>query len=222
MAKILPSINCHVGDGQAVVARTREIEEIFSQSGTPAGEQMAHFDIADGQFTFHKSWNDPEQLEELKPRFPFEAHLMVENPRPEAERWLTAGAKRVVVHLEAAPLELFVEIAAAAQEAGAEVVLALNPETPIEQAVPYFSSTSSFLILAVHPGLSGQKFLPAVLQKASFLRREVPNAKIEIDGGINMETGRAAIDAGADTLVSGSYIFDGPDPAGEYESLRSL
>lgn len=222
MAKVLPSINCHFGDDKAVAARIRDIEKIFAKAGTPAGEQMAHFDIADGAFTFNKSWDEPEGLAELNPGFPFEAHLMVENPRPTVERWLAAGAKRVVVHLEAAPLPLFAEIAVMAQEAGAEAVLALNPETPIASAVPYFNSTSSFLILAVHPGLSGQKFLPLVLTKVKFLRREVPNAKIEVDGGMNPEAARAAIDAGADSLVSGSDIFDNSDPEGEYEILRSI
>jgi ribulose-phosphate 3-epimerase len=222
MAKILPSINCHLGDDKAVAARVRDIEKIFDEARTPAGERIAHFDIADGIFTFNKSWDGVERLAEIKPAFQMEVHLMVENPRPVVDRWLAAGVKRVIVHLEAAPLPLFAEIAVAAQEVGAEVVLALNPETSINEAVPYFNSTSNFLILGVHPGLSGQKFLPLVLEKVSFLRREVPNAKIEVDGGMNLDTARAAVAAGADSLVSGSDIFDNSDPEGEYEVLRSI
>lgn len=222
MAKVLPSINCHFKDNDAVAARVREIDSIFAESGTRAAEQMAHFDIADGMFTFHKSWDEPQRLASMRPKFPFEAHLMVENPRPAVERWLSAGARRVIVHLESAPLPLFAEIAVSVRDAGAEAVLALNPETPITEAVPYFNATSSFLILSVHPGLSGQKFLPLVTEKISFLRREVPDVRIEVDGGINPETARVAIAAGADALVADSYIFRNPDPAAAYRELASL
>jgi ribulose-phosphate 3-epimerase len=222
MAKILPSINCHAKDHAAVAARVRQIESIFAKAGKPGWEQMAHFDVADGAFTFNKSWDEPERLAKIKPTFPFEVHLMVENPRPSAERWLAAGARRVIVHLEAAPPALFAEIAVMAEEAGAEAALALDPETPAADAAPYFNSTSNFLILAVHPGLSGQKFLPLVLEKVSTLRRELPNAKIEVDGGIDPSHARAALVAGADAMVSGSDIFNSPDPEGEYEALRSI
>jgi ribulose-phosphate 3-epimerase len=78
------------------------------------------------------------------------------------------------------------------------------------------------LVLAVHPGLSGQKFLPVVLEKISFLRQELPDAKIEVDGGITSETARVALAAGANLLVSGSDIFGSPDPEGEYEKLRAI
>lgn len=223
MADILPSINCHHKDFDAVKERCAQVEAIFKESKTPTKERWAHFDVADGIFTFHKSWDEPERLAEIKPDFNFEVHLMVENPRPTAERWLAAGARRIVVHLESvATPELFAEISAMAEEAGAEAVLALNPETPARAAVPYAGIAKKFLVLAVHPGLSGQKFLPVVLDKLPILRRIVPESWIEIDGGINAETGRAALDAGADALVSGSDIFGNPDPEGEYERLRKL
>lgn len=222
MAKVLPSINCHFKDNEAVAGRIRQIEDIFAKAGTPAGEQLVHFDVADGMFTFHKSWDEPERLAEMKPAFPFEAHLMVEDPLPAAQRWLAAGARRLVVHMESVSKELFAELAAMAKAAGAEVILGLNPETPAAEALPYFNSASSFLILSVHPGLSGQKFLSAVLEKVSFLRREVPNAKIEIDGGITPETARAAIAAGADALVSDADIFGSADPVAAYRELASL
>lgn len=236
MADILPSINCHFKDNEAAAARVREIDGIFaaavaarvddesSDTGArlPEEERWAHFDVADGAFTFHKSWNEPERLAEIRPTFSFEVHLMVEDPRPEMERWLSAGAKRIIVHLEAVSPEVFASLAATARLAGAGIGLALNPETPVAAATPYFGSTENFLILAVHPGLSGQKFLPAVLEKISSLRRSVPSAKIEVDGGMNIETARAAIAAGANALVSGSDIFGSPDPAREYQALRSL
>jgi ribulose-phosphate 3-epimerase len=222
MAQILPSINCHHKDLAAVAARCKQVAEIFAAASAPEEDRWAHFDVADGIFTFHKSWDEPQRLKEIAPQFAFETHLMVADPRPTAERWLAAGARRVVVHLEAASPELFEQIAVIARAAGAEIALALNPETPAAAAEPYFGSTSQFLVLAVHPGLSGQKFLPVVLEKVSFLRREVPDAKIEVDGGITPETARTALAAGADSLVSGADIFENPDPAQEYQNLRSL
>lgn len=222
MAKVLPSINCHYGDDKAVAMRIRDIENIFSEAGIPVEDRMAHFDVADGMFTFNRSWNEPELLAEIAPGFSFEAHLMTENPASMAKRWLSAGAKQIIVHKEAASPNAFAEIAAMAKKAGAEAALALNPETSVAEVKHYFNYASSFLILAVHPGLSGQKFLPLVLEKISSLRREVPNAKIEVDGGINPETARLAIDAGADCLVSGSDIFGNSNPEGEYEVLRSI
>lgn len=205
-----------------VAARVRDIESIFKDSGAPTEEKMAHFDVADGIFTFYKSWDEPEILKDIDPTFDFEVHLMVENLQSETKRWLAAGARRVIAHVEVLSPALFAAIADMARAAGAEVALALNPETPISEAEPYFGSVSNFLILAVHPGLSGQKFLPLVLEKIKSLRRDVPNAKIEVDGGINPETARVAIAAGADSLVSGSDIFDNSDPKGEYENLRSI
>lgn len=222
MAEVLPSINCHRGDFDAVQERCKQVAAIFKKAKTPTEERWAHFDVADGIFTFHKSWDEPARLKDIKPDFDFEVHLMVENPRPTAERWLAAGAKRIIVHLETASPELFAEIAAMAEEAGAEAVLALNPETPARAAAPYTGIAKKFLVLAVHPGLSGQKFLPVVLEKIPLLRRMAPDSWIEVDGGVNVETGRAALDAGADALVSGSDIFDNPDPEGEYKKLRKL
>jgi ribulose-phosphate 3-epimerase len=222
MADILPSINCHRGDLEAVRARCKETADIFAAANTPTDERWAHFDVADGLFTFHKSWDEPERLAEIKPAFYFEAHLMTEEPMAAAERWLAGGAKRIIVHLEVASPKDFAEIVALVGSKGAEIALGMNPETPGAAAVPYFNSTSRFLVLSVHPGLSGQKFLPSVLEKISFLRRELPNAKIEVDGGITPETGRASIAAGADALVSGSDIFGSRDPEGEYQKLREI
>jgi ribulose-phosphate 3-epimerase len=220
MPEILPAINCHYKDLESVAARCKEIGDIFTATKAPA--PWAHFDVADAAFTFHKSWDDPELLGGLGLKFAFEAHLMVEDPHAAAGRWLAAGAGRVVVHLETVPPEALAKIAAAAQAKGAGIALALNPETPAAAAVPYFPYVSRFLLLAVHPGLSGQRFLPVILDKISFLRREMPGATIEIDGGITPETARAAVSAGADALVSGSYVLDSADPAQAYAELGAI
>src|SRR6185369_6427050 len=216
MAEVLPSINCAYKDSDAVAARCKAVGNIFDTVGARAAARWAHFDVADGLFTFHKSWDEPERLKAMQLPFAFEAHLMAEDPAAAAERWISAGARRVIVHAESATPAVFSEIAATATAAGSEIALALNPETPAAAALPYAAFTSRFLILGVHPGLSGQKFLPIVLEKISALRRAVPDATIAVDGGMNAETARAAIAAGAIAIVSGSDIFGSTDPEGEY------
>lgn len=101
-------------------------------------------------------------------------------------------------------------------------MLASNPETKLTAYEPYLESVSEFLVLAVHPGVSGQTFLPRALEKIAALRSRVPNGTIEVDGGVNAESARAAARAGADILVSDHFIFDHPNPKGAYEALTSI
>lgn len=211
---VLPSINCAPQDTEAVAAGLRQ--------AAAAGAEMVHFDVADGAFTFHKTWDEPEQLAGMVPKPAFEVHLMVAEPLAAVQRWLAAGARRVIVHMETISPRAFAPLAAAIRAAGAEPVLGMNPETPADNVLAYAHATSSFLVLSVHPGMSGQKFLPRALETVAFLRRTVPNAKIEIDGAMNPETARAAIAAGADSLVSGSYLFESADPAAAYKELSAL
>ena len=152
----------------------------------------------------------------------FEVHLMIEDPEKAVEHWFKAGAERVIVHLEAMRDPHFV-LETAKKSAG-EVMLAINPSTPVDALVPYLNPPaggfSGFQILAVSPGPSGQEFNENVLEKIKFLRERAPNAIIEVDGGINPETAKLAKEAGANILVSTSYIMDSPDPKGAYEELE--
>lgn len=98
-------------------------------------------------------------------------------------------------------------------------MLAVRPETPAEKLMAYFKKVSEFQVLAVYPGPSGQKFQTLVAKKIKFLRHEMPNATIEVDGGINEETAKLAKSFGADIAVSASYIFNSSDPKEAYEKL---
>ncbi len=145
---------------------------------------------------------------------------MVENPDEVFESWFKAGAKRIIVHLESAKnLEAIAEVA---KSYGAEVMLAILPGTSAEKLLPYAKRFRHFQILSVSPGPSGQKFHEASLEKVKFLQESLPGATIEVDGGINLETGRLAKDAGADILVSDVYIFGSLDPQSSYRELKSI
>jgi len=209
--EIIPVINCH--DEESVSELAGKIGQ-FSE--------WVHLDVSDARFTFNKSWGDYSKWPEIGNKLKLEVHLMVEEPEKEVDGWLNAGANRVIVHLEAINERTFSEIKKKTDEKNAELMIAINPETPAEKLRPYFGETSEFQILAVYPGHSGQKFLPLMADKIRFLRSEMPNATIEVDGGINEETAKLVKDAGANMVTSSSYILNNPNPKAAYEKLKSF
>lgn len=212
--QVLPVINCL--DFECVKSELVKIQS-FHKDG-----EWITIDIADGRFTFHKTWNDPAAWRELAPDYKLEVHLMVEDPEIFVGPWLAAGAKRLIIHIEALKPGILENISAAVRGAGAELMLSSNPDTPPEKIRPYLQATNYFQVLAVNPGLAGQKFLPVVLEKIKFLRREVPDAMIEVDGGMNPETAKMVKDAGADILAVASYILKSIDQKKAYEELKEI
>lgn len=225
MLKVIPSVNCHYRDDECVEHKLRVLEGFA---------EMVHLDIADGAFTMGKSWNDVAFWKKLNPKVKFEVHLMVEHPEREAEKWFEAGAERIVFHIESLlhpygrprgtkPEHVIEELLTLALRHKAELMLAINPETPLAAIEPYMKKFTAFQVFAqAHMGPPGQKFLPTVLPKIKFLRDTLPHVTIEIDGGINFETATRAKDAGADTVIAGSYVLNAPDPKTAYEELRNI
>lgn len=212
--QIVPVINCR---DRFCVEGALATAEKFLKEG-----DWIKIDIADGIFTYHKTWNNPTDWANLRSPFKLEVHLMVENPEKHIEPWIAAGAKRLIVHAETVDPKKAEKILEAAKRRGVEIVLSSNPETPPEALRPYLKIFSLFQVLAVNPGLAGQKFLPVVLEKIKFLRKEKPDARIEVDGGINLETARQCKAAGADSLAVASYIFENENPKKAYEALKKL
>jgi ribulose-phosphate 3-epimerase len=211
---VIPVLNC---------STKRDAEERLGVLGAFLGKsELVHVDVADGIFTFHKTWNHPEEWSALRSPFPLEVHLMVEHPEDQIAPWLAAGAKRFVIPVEVIDQDSFRMIAEQCKTARAELMLSSNPETPPEDLTPYLHEVSRFQVLCVNPGLAGQKFLPLVLEKAKWLKYALPNAIIEIDGGITPETAKLAKDAGVNIIVSASYIFGSKDPKGAYEELKKI
>lgn len=230
MTQIIPTVNCI--DLACVSHRFLELVKFLPKNG------WAHLDIADARFTYNKTWSNPEELKKLfeaHPEFCFniEVHLMAEEPEKHILGWLAAGAKRVIVHAEAIldqqfrepkmkPEAVVGEIFKQCGKFKAEVMLSTNPETKLDDIRELLESFNAFQVLAVTPGPSGQKFLPVALEKIQFLRQQFPNAKIEVDGGVNLETAKQAKEAGADILAVGSCIFDSSDPKNKYEELSKI
>lgn len=226
--EIIPVINCpNIVCVSERVGRAKE----FSK--------WVHLDVSDARFTFGKSWGDASVWEKISEGINTEVHLMVEEPEKAVGAWLNAGAKRLIVHVETIEPRIehsdilenvgmssskssFEEIQKACEAYNAELMLAISPETPVEKLKPYFGKVLEFQVLAVHAGPAGQNFLPLVLDKIRFLRKELPDATIEVDGGINLETARQAKDAGADIVTAATYIFKSDNPSARYDELRRV
>ena len=212
--QIIPVINCP--DLRCVLGKI-ESARSFLRPG-----DFVHLDIADGAFTFRKTWSDPRAWRDMQNSFKLEVHLMVEHPKIWIEPWLRAGVKRFIVHVEAIDEHSFGAIAGLCKKGGAEIMLSSNPETSVQKLKPYLGSCSFFQVLCVNPGLAGQKFLSVALEKVAWLKRHAQNATIEVDGGINPETAQLAKDAGADILVSASYIFGNRYVEKAYKVLKAI
>jgi len=206
---VIPSINS--SEFNVAANNIRKAEE-FSE--------WIHVDVEDGKFTKHITWGNPEEFESLNTKLNLEVHLMIQEPESEIESWLEVRAKRIIVHLQSIKDPSF--ILNICGKYGAEAVLSFDPSVPVDAGLPYIRSFDYFQILSVFPGPSGQRFREESIEKITSLRQKAPTATIEVDGGINEDTGRSAKEAGANILVAGHYIFGSPDPKGAYERLSAI
>ena len=166
---------------------------------------IIHVDVMDGHFVPNLTFGLPI-LKDIKTKKMIECHLMVENPDNYLEDYAKAGAKRLIVHQEACPhLHRTVQHI---KSLGCMAAIALNPGTPLPTMEDIIEDIDMVLLMTVNPGFSGQDFIPTVLSKIMHLRELMPDFDIEVDGGIDAKTGRLCRDAGANILVSASYIFE--------------
>ncbi len=184
-----------------------------------------HLDVEDGVFLPRHNWGDPDQLVKIhkaigKPDLKFEVHLMVNNPEAVVDAWLRTGiVERVIVHLEAMTDSVY--LLEKCKNYFSEAMLAVNPGTEADRLTAHKDDFKYFQILAVQQGPSGQKFDEKMLDKIKLIRSNMPNAIIEVDGGVNLATAKLIKEAGADILVSDSYIFGSQDPQKAYETLKN-
>ena len=178
-----------------------------------------HLDVMDGVFVPNISFGPPvlQAIRKATSLF-FDVHLMIIRPLDYIETFVKSGADCITFHLESDsdPHEVIRRIHSCGIQAG----ISIKPGTPAEAVLPYLSDLDMVLIMSVEPGFGGQKFLDSALPKLQFLRRAAPELTLNVDGGINAETGRRCVEAGADMLVAGSYVFGAPDPAAAISSLR--
>ena len=203
------------------LARLAEV----AQTVEAAQADMLHFDVMDGMFVDNISFGLPV-LSCLKPlvKLPTDVHLMIEEPLRFAERFVEAGADLLSFHIESRSDAA--ETLHAIHSLGIPAGIAVSPETPEDTVFPLLEKMQPedfILMMTVHPGLGGQQFMAEVLPKIARLRSRIAALQmplhIEVDGGINAETGLLCRKAGADYLVAGSYVLGAQDPA---EAVRSL
>jgi ribulose-phosphate 3-epimerase len=172
-----------------------------------AGLKMVHLDVMDGHFVPNITIGPPviEKLREHSTLF-FDAHLMITDPRTYAPAFVKAGVNNITFHIEVEkkPAELIKML----HDMGVSAGICLNPETPvkaIEKAAPL---CDMILVMTVHPGFGGQKFMPDAAMKIRTIRDFVgPKIRVEVDGGIDVNTTPIVVGYGADTLVAGNAIF---------------
>jgi ribulose-phosphate 3-epimerase len=192
----------------------RDVNEIEPYS------DLLHVDIMDGKFVLPTTFSAGE-IKKVKSRLPKDVHLMVEHPLKEGfiDDFIDAGAKNITIHEEAK--DDIVKCISYLRKKGIKVGISINPPTPLEKLLPYIDLADMVLIMSVNPGWAGQKFIPDVLEKIRKLRKLKPNLDIEIDGGINKDTIKQAVEAGANVIVAGSAIFSQKDRKKAIEELRN-
>lgn len=184
--------------------------------------QWIHLDIMDGRFVPNISFGLPivSAVRSVTEKV-CDVHLMIEEPEKYIEAFAKAGADVLTLHYEAT--RHLHRAMQQVRDAGMKAGVVLNPATPVEllrDVLPYLDLV---LLMSVNPGFGGQKFIPQILDKTRRLRRMIDeggyDVLIEVDGGVNAETGPQLVDAGADVLVAGSYVFGSKDPAAAIRSL---
>lgn len=198
----------------------REIEMLNKSNA-----DMIHLDVMDGVFVPNISFGFPV-IEAVAKRTskPLDVHLMIVRPENYVTRMRDAGATIMNIHQEAClHLDRTID---AIKKAGMKAAVTLNPSTPVIMLEDVISDLDMVLLMSVNPGFGGQKFIRNAVDKTRRLKELIlksgSNALIEVDGGVNGETGRLLAQAGADILVAGSYIFNSDNPAAKIDLLKSL
>ena len=183
--------------------------------------EWVHCDIMDGHFVPNISYGIPI-VKAVRPatKKVVDCHLMIEHPELYVEAFASAGADMITVHQEACT-HLDRQVAQI-HDLGCKTGVALNPATPVETLVDILHAVDMVLIMSVNPGFGGQKFIPRALDKVRRLRALAPDLLIQVDGGVNAETGAQLVAAGADVLVAGSYVFGAKEPREAIHSLYTL
>lgn len=184
-----------------------------------------HVDVMDGVFVPNFSLGIPV-VEALKRHAakPLDVHLMIVNPEHHVDAFRKAGADHISVHVEVCHhLQRNIQQIKAL---GCKAGVAINPHTPISNLENIIAEVDQVIVMSVNPGFGGQKFLEITYQKVEQLKRLIlksaSGAKIEIDGGVSLENAKGLLDAGADVLVAGNFVFSASNPTDVISKLKAV
>lgn len=198
----------------------KDIEMINNSSA-----DWLHLDIMDGVFVPNISFGFPV-LEALKGvcTKPLDVHLMIVEPQKFIKEIAAVGAYMMNVHYEACTH--LHRTVTAIKEAGMKAGVTLNPHTPVSVLEDILEEVDMVLLMSVNPGYGGQKFIPHTVEKVAKLKKMIQERNldvlIQVDGGVNLQTAKPLIDAGADVLVAGSFVFNAADPIETIKELKAL
>ena len=185
---------------------SRLTEEVKAIENTKA--KWLHLDVMDGNFVPNISFGaDIIKAIRKNSNLYFDAHLMIENPEWYIDTIADAGVQSISIHVEATKhLDRALQLI---KNRGLHAGVAINPATDIAFLDNIYEKLDLILVMTVNPGFGGQKFLNQMIEKIRKIRNKFPHIDIQVDGGINNETAKLVIEAGANVLVAGSYVFSG-------------
>lgn len=185
------------------------------------GADMLHIDVMDGHFVPNITIG-PVVVKYIRKvtKLPLDVHLMIEEPQNFIADFLASGADMITVHIEAISSTKLKTQSAKLKNKGIKFGISLNPVTPLAKIKDVLNLVDFVLVMSVNPGFSGQAFIPGVISKIKQLR-SIYAGDIAVDGGINAENAKRVINAGANILTAGSYIFGAKDVKQAIERIRN-
>jgi len=185
-----------------------------------AGADFLHIDVMDGHFVRNITIG-PVVVKDIRrvTALPLESHLMIEHPEKYIGAFIKAGSNMITVHIETVNKEVLAKIKKETNAAGVKLGLSLNPPTSLARIKDVLDLTDFVLVMSVNPGFGGQDFITDSIEKIRRLR-SIYTKDIGVDGGINDKTAGLVLEAGANILAAGSYIFKAPDFKKAIRSLR--